>query len=119
MAIAAIQISFSGIGRPLARNCVFDVPILLGGGRVAWQHRTARDKFINACKILCDTRGLTRPIIEFAKDNTGHKHFAGLCQALLYRILSREERNHDIRIEQKSTSPRHGLAHTRLQSLGP
>ena len=42
----------------LGTQLVFDVPVLLGGGRVAWQDRTTRDKFINAGEILCDTRGL-------------------------------------------------------------
>jgi hypothetical protein len=93
----------------LGTQRVFDVPVLLGGGRVAWEHCIAYDKFINAGEILCDMCGLTCSIIEFAKDNAGDKHFADLCQTLLYRCLSREKRNHDICIEQKSTSPRHAL----------
>ena len=33
------------------------------------------------------------PILELANDNTGHKHFAGFSQALLYPSLSCEEYN--------------------------
>ena len=70
-------------------------------------------------KALLDEEEANQLLRDMYPHVAGHKHFAGLCQAPLHSRLVGEECNHDIRIEQKSTNPLHGLAHTRLQSLGP
>lgn len=101
--MAAIQMSFSGIGRPFDLSLVLYRPVDLRGSRVAAQNLNRGGELFDLGQVTGRIYRLARAVVELAQNGAGHKHF-GIREVLGNRALSREKCDDDVGVEKDFTS---------------
>jgi len=102
-AVAAIQRSFSGMGRPMARRRSFACTIETSRFGVTIKYRVMADKFIYPLQICFAVMRLERTVIQFTDHDTGNKQFALPGKSIQHQIFSGKQGNNNVGVEQSPT----------------